>query len=53
MVDAFAETQAELGPVDVAVACAGMLGGGGPVFETSVADFEEVMGVNVRGSPSW
>ena len=33
----------------MAVACAGILGGG-PVFETSVKDFEEVMGVNVRGS---
>lgn len=50
VVDAFARTLAQLGPVDVAVACAGVLGGGGPVFETSVADFETVMGVNVRGS---
>jgi NAD(P)-dependent dehydrogenase (short-subunit alcohol dehydrogenase family) len=50
VVDAFARTKAELGPVDVAVACAGVLGGGGPVFETSVKDFETVMGVNVRGS---
>jgi NAD(P)-dependent dehydrogenase (short-subunit alcohol dehydrogenase family) len=50
VVDAFAATLARLGPVDVAVACAGVLGGGGPVFDTSVADFEEVMGVNVRGS---
>ena len=40
----------QLGEVDVAVACAGVLGGGGPVFETSVEDFEQVMGVNVRGS---
>ena len=40
----------QLGPVDVAVACAGVLGEGGPVFTTSVADFEQVMGVNVRGS---
>lgn len=50
VVDAFARTAAELGPVDVAVACAGVLGAGGPVFETPVADFEQVMGVNVRGS---
>jgi NAD(P)-dependent dehydrogenase (short-subunit alcohol dehydrogenase family) len=50
VVDAFAATRDRLGPVDVAVACAGVLGGGGPVFDTSVADFEEVMGVNVRGS---
>ncbi len=49
VVDAFAKTQRDLGPVDAAVACAGILGGG-PVFETSVAQFEEVMGVNVRGS---
>ena len=49
VVEAFAKTERELGPVDAAVACAGILGGG-PVFETSVAQFEEVMGVNVRGS---
>ena len=49
VVDAFAKTRDTLGPVDVAVACAGVLGRGGPVFDTSVADFEEVMGVNVRG----
>ena len=50
VVDAFATTQRKLGPVDVAVACAGVLGDGGPVFETPLADFERVMGVNVRGS---
>ena len=50
VVDAFAATQQKLGPVDVAVACAGVLGEGGPVFETPLADFERVMGVNVRGS---
>lgn len=50
VVSAFAETREKLGPVDVAVACAGVLGEGGPVFSTSVADFEQVMGVNVRGS---
>ena len=50
VIDALKQTQTQLGPVDVAVACAGILGSGGPVFETSVADFEEVMGVNVRGA---
>jgi NAD(P)-dependent dehydrogenase (short-subunit alcohol dehydrogenase family) len=50
LVDAFELTREQLGPVDVAVACAGVLGEGGPVFTTSVADFEQVMGVNVRGS---
>lgn len=50
VVDACATTQSKLGPIDAAVACAGVLGEGGPVFETSVADFEQVMGVNVRGS---
>lgn len=48
--DAFAKTRAKLGEIDVAVACAGVLGQGGPVFETPVADFEQVMGVNVRGA---
>jgi len=50
VVEAFAATGRTLGPVGVAVACAGVLGDCGPVFETSVADFEHVMGVNVRGS---
>lgn len=50
VVDAFAGTAEKLGPVGVAVACAGVLGDGGPAFTTSVADFEAVMGVNVRGS---
>lgn len=50
VVNAFAETRKKLGPVDVAVAGAGVLGDGGPVFTTSVEDFERVMGVNVRGS---
>src|ERR1700675_3272744 len=48
--NAFETTQRTFGPVDAAVACAGVLGAGGPVFTTSVADFEQVMGVNVRGS---
>ena len=50
IVHALESTRKTLGPVDVAVACAGVLGAGGPVSTTSVADFEEVMGVNVRGS---
>jgi NAD(P)-dependent dehydrogenase (short-subunit alcohol dehydrogenase family) len=50
VVDAFEATREILGPVDVAVACAGVLGDGGPVFTTSVEDFERVMGINVRGS---
>jgi NAD(P)-dependent dehydrogenase (short-subunit alcohol dehydrogenase family) len=50
VVEAFEATRLKLGPVDAAVACAGVLGEGGPVFTTSVADFEQVMGVNVRGS---
>jgi NAD(P)-dependent dehydrogenase (short-subunit alcohol dehydrogenase family) len=50
IVEAFEVTRRELGDVDAAVACAGILGDGGPVFETSVADFERVMAVNVRGS---
>jgi 3-oxoacyl-[acyl-carrier protein] reductase len=50
VVDAFAETHRRIGQIDVAVACAGVLGSGGPVFETTVDDFEQVMGVNVRGS---
>jgi NAD(P)-dependent dehydrogenase (short-subunit alcohol dehydrogenase family) len=50
MVEAFEVTRRELGDVDAAVACAGILGDGGPVFETSVADLEHVMAVNFRGS---
>ena len=50
VVDAFEATRRALGDIDAAIACAGVLGAGGPVFETSVEDFEQVMGVNVRGS---
>jgi len=50
VVEAFELTRRRLAPVDAAVACAGILGEGGPVFTTSVADFEQVMDVNVRGS---
>lgn len=50
VVRAFEATRQQLGPVDIAVACAGVLGNGGPVFDTPLEDFEQVMGVNVRGS---
>jgi NAD(P)-dependent dehydrogenase (short-subunit alcohol dehydrogenase family) len=50
LVEAFESTKRSLGPVDAAVACAGVLGDGGPVFTTTVADFTQVMDVNVRGS---
>ena len=50
VVAAFAQTRAALGEVDVAVACAGILGAGGPAFDTTAEDFDAVMGVNVRGS---
>jgi NAD(P)-dependent dehydrogenase (short-subunit alcohol dehydrogenase family) len=50
VVGAFEATRQQFGPVDIAVACAGVLGQGGPVFTTSVEDFEQVMGVNVRGA---
>lgn len=50
VVDAFAATRAQLGEIDVAVACAGILGDGGPVFQNSVADFDKVMRVNVTGA---
>jgi len=50
IVGAFAETKKVLGDVQIAVACAGILGAGGPVHETSVEDFDQVLDVNVRGS---
>ena len=50
IVGAFAETKRVLGDVRIAVACAGILGEGGPVHETSVEDFDQVLDVNVRGS---
>lgn len=50
VVDAFAQTRARLGEIDVAVACAGILGDGGPVFDTALADFERVQRVNVGGA---
>lgn len=50
VVGAFESARQKLGPLDAAIACAGVLGDGGPVFDTTVADFERVMNVNVRGS---
>ena len=50
VVTSFEAMRRRLGPVDVAIACAGILGDGGPVFDTPLEDFERVMGVNVRGS---
>jgi NAD(P)-dependent dehydrogenase (short-subunit alcohol dehydrogenase family) len=50
VVQAFERVARELGPVNIAVACAGILGNGGPIWETPVLDFDAVMGVNVRGS---
>lgn len=50
IVDAFRGTQEQLGDVSIAVACAGVLGDSGPIFDTTAANFDYVMGVNVRGS---
>jgi NAD(P)-dependent dehydrogenase (short-subunit alcohol dehydrogenase family) len=50
VVDAFAAAKATLGPVTAAIACAGILGDGGPVFDIPLSEFETVMDVNVRGS---
>jgi 3-oxoacyl-[acyl-carrier protein] reductase len=47
---AFERTSAELGDVDIAVACAGILGDYQPIDQTSVEHFDRVMAVNVRGS---
>jgi NAD(P)-dependent dehydrogenase (short-subunit alcohol dehydrogenase family) len=45
-----AATVEQFGRLDAMVACAGILGDGGPVFATASSDFDAVMGVNVRGS---
>lgn len=50
IVAAFARTREALGEIDVAVACAGILGDGGPVFDTTVTDFDKVTRVNVTGA---
>ncbi|GAC1470998.1 MAG: glucose 1-dehydrogenase [Candidatus Dormibacteraceae bacterium] len=47
---AFEYTRSELGDVDIAVACAGILGDWQQVDATSVEHFDRVMAVNVRGS---
>jgi NAD(P)-dependent dehydrogenase (short-subunit alcohol dehydrogenase family) len=47
---AFEQTRSELGDVDVAVACAGILGDWQQIDATSVEHFDRVMAVNVRGS---
>jgi NAD(P)-dependent dehydrogenase (short-subunit alcohol dehydrogenase family) len=47
---AFERTQRELGDVDVAIACAGILGDYQPIDGTSVEHFDRVQAVNVRGS---
>lgn len=47
---AFEYTRSELGDVDIAVACAGILGDWQRVDATSVEHFDRVMAVNVRGS---
>ena len=47
---AFERTREELGDVDIAVACAGILGDYQPIDRTSVEHFDRVMAVNVRGS---
>jgi NAD(P)-dependent dehydrogenase (short-subunit alcohol dehydrogenase family) len=47
---AFDRTRRELGDVDVAIACAGILGDYQPIDGTSVEHFDRVQAVNVRGS---
>ncbi len=47
---AFKTAGAELGDLDVVVACAGILGDYQPIDATSVDHFDRVMAVNVRGS---
>jgi len=50
VVDAFERAGAALGDLDIAVACAGILGDYQPIAGTSVEHFDRVMAVNVRGS---
>lgn len=47
---AFETARAELGDLDIAVACAGILGDYQAIAATSVDHFDRVMAVNVRGS---
>jgi NAD(P)-dependent dehydrogenase (short-subunit alcohol dehydrogenase family) len=46
---AFARVDAELGPVDVCFANAGIAGAGGPLAEYSLDDWREVTGVDLDG----
>jgi NAD(P)-dependent dehydrogenase (short-subunit alcohol dehydrogenase family) len=50
VVRGFAAARDALGDISVAVACAGILGDYGPIDRADVATFDEVLGVNVRGS---
>ncbi|MBA2701802.1 MAG: SDR family oxidoreductase [Chloroflexi bacterium] len=47
---AFSAVSETLGDVDIAVACAGVLGDYQPIASTSVEHFDRVIAVNVRGS---
>lgn len=47
---AFEACRTDLGDLDIAVACAGILGDYQPIDQTSVEHFDKVMKVNVRGS---
>jgi NAD(P)-dependent dehydrogenase (short-subunit alcohol dehydrogenase family) len=42
-------TVKKFGSIDYAVNCAGVIGNGKPSHETSVKQFDTIMGVNVRG----
>ncbi|GGS32670.1 MULTISPECIES: SDR family NAD(P)-dependent oxidoreductase [Actinokineospora] len=46
----FARATAELGPVDVVVHAAGVVGGGGPLLTIPVDALDTVLAVNVRGT---
>jgi NAD(P)-dependent dehydrogenase (short-subunit alcohol dehydrogenase family) len=48
--NAFEITRSNLGDVDIAVACAGILGDYQPIDATTVDHFDRVQAVNVRGS---
>jgi NAD(P)-dependent dehydrogenase (short-subunit alcohol dehydrogenase family) len=50
VVRAFETARTELGDVDIAVACAGILGDYQPIDATTVEHFDRVLAVNVRGS---
>ncbi|MGW5051607.1 SDR family NAD(P)-dependent oxidoreductase [Actinokineospora sp. NPDC004072] len=46
----FARTSAELGPIDVVVHTAGVVGGGAPLLALPVEALDTVLAVNVRGT---